>query len=906
MYTPDMPEPESHSTALQEGQNTGAPKPKGLPQCASANGDTRPHVRGKFLFAGDEKLYIRGVTYGAFRPDGDGNEYHRLEIIERDFAQMAANGVNIVRIPHTMPPRPLLDAAQRHGLRVMVGLSAEQYVGYLIDKKAAPDVAGLVRNKVRTCAGHPALLCYAIGNEIPASMVRWLGRRRVERYLESLYWAIKAADPDGLATYVNYPSTEYLQLPFLDLVCFNVYLEAQEPLEAYLARLQNVAGDRPLILSEIGLDSLRHGENAQAHTLDWQVRAAFAGGCAGAIVFAWTDEWYRAGADVDDWKFGVTDWDRRPKPAMAAVRQAFSEVPFTPDLPWPRISVVVCSHNGARTIRDCLEGLQYLEYPDFEVIVVVDGSTDRTAAIAAEYDVRLISTPNRGLSHARNIGMEAATGEIVAYLDDDAYPDPHWLTYLAAAFLSTTHAGVGGPNIAPPGDGPIADCVANAPGNPIHVLLSDREAEHIPGCNMAFRKACLQAIGGFDPQFRVAGDDVDVCWRLRQCGWTLGFSPAATVWHHRRNSLRAYWKQQYGYGKAEALLERKWPEKYNAGGHHTWAGRVYGKGLAQQVSRVGRIYQGIWGSAPFQSLYEPAPSTLWSLSQMPEWYLAILTLAALSALGILWRPLLLALLPLALAVGALLAQAWLGAVRASFTSSPRSRAAWLKLRGLTAVLYLLQPLARLRGRLSGGLTPWWTWSVSTLALPRRRSAAIWTEQWQAPDQRLHAIEAALRSVGVRIRRGGDYDRWDLEVRGGSLGASRMLMAVEEHGGGAQLVRFRSWPRCAAAGVVVTLLFATLSILAALNHARVVAAALGVVALLLTLGTLYGCATATTAILQVLAQRGYAGITASAHMQSGIQMVQTAEVEYPIDVRNPSASGDYPDHSDRLTRGGVLP
>ena len=128
----------------------------------------RPRVAGKFLWAGDKKLYARGATYGAFRPDASGNEYHDLEVINRDFAQMAAHGLNAVRIPHTMPPRALLDIAHTHGLRVMVGLSAEQYVGYLEDTKGAPNIEALVRDKVRTCAGHPALLCYALGNEIPA------------------------------------------------------------------------------------------------------------------------------------------------------------------------------------------------------------------------------------------------------------------------------------------------------------------------------------------------------------------------------------------------------------------------------------------------------------------------------------------------------------------------------------------------------------------------------------------------------------------------------------------------------------------------------------------------------------------------------------------------------------------
>ena len=124
-------------------------------------------------------------------------------------------------------------------------------------------------------------------------------------------------------------------------------------------------------------------------------------------------------------------------------------MPFAADAAGPRISVVVCSYNGESTIGRCLEELGRLDYPDYEVIVVDDGSTDRTAAIAAEFDVRLIRTENRGLSAARNTGIEAATGEIVAFTDDDAWPDRDWLRYLAHAFSSTDHAGIGGPNLAP-------------------------------------------------------------------------------------------------------------------------------------------------------------------------------------------------------------------------------------------------------------------------------------------------------------------------------------------------------------------------------------------------------------------------------------------------------------------------
>jgi GT2 family glycosyltransferase len=814
----------------------------------------RPRVRGKFLFAGEEKLYIRGVTYGTFRPDAQGDEFRAPDVVEQDFAQMAANGINTVRT-YTSPPRWLLDAAQRHGLRVMVGLPWEQHVMFLDDAERARDIEERVRAGVRACSGHPAVLCYAIGNEIPSSIVRWYGPRRVERFLLRLYRAAKAEDPEGLVTYVNYPSTEYLQLEFVDFISFNVYLEAQERLKAYLARLQNIAGDQPLVLAEVGLDSRRHGEEIQAHVLDWQLRSVFGAGCAGAFVFAWTDEWYRGGCEIEDWDFGLTDRDRRPKPALAAVGEAFGEVPFPPNLPWwPRISVVVCTYNGARTIRDCLEGLRKLEYPNFEVIVVDDGSTDATAAIAREYGVRLISTENRGLSNARNTGLEAATGEIVAYIDDDAYPDPQWLTYLAATFLSTRHAGVGGPNIPPPGDGPIADCVANAPGGPVHVLLSDQEAEHIPGCNMAFRRIHLKAIGGFDPQFRAAGDDVDVCWRIQQEGWTLGFSPAAVVWHHRRNSVRAYWRQQRGYGKAEALLERKWPEKYNATGHLTWAGRVYARGLTHLLGRVGRIYHGTWGGAPFQSLYQPASGVLGSLPAMPEWYLVLLALAVLSALGPLWTPLFIALPLLAAATTASLIAAGLGAACASFNCAPRSRVARLKLRGLTALLHLLQPLARLCGRLRHDLTPWRRRGVYGLAFPRPRMTALWTERWRGPEQRLKSVELALRAGGVCVRLGGDYDRWDLQVRGGAFGAARMVMAIEEHGAGKQLVRFRLWPTCAPGAIVLPFAFTVLSTWAALDQAWAAGAILWVTALLLALRTVLESATAMATVLRVLGDK----------------------------------------------------
>src|SRR3954453_9918902 len=555
-------------------------------------------VRGKFLWAGEKKLYLNGVTYGTFRPDEDGVDLPPPDRVAEDLAGIARAGFNVVRV-YTVPPRQFLDLAQRHGLRVLVGLPWEQHVAFLDDDDRCAGAGRRVREGARPCAGHPALLAFAVGNEIPASIVRWHGRRKVERWLERLTRAVREEAPDALVTYVNFPSTEYLEPRGLDFVCFNVYLETRDALAAYLKRLQNLVGDRPLVLAEIGLDSRRNGVDGQASSLAWQLREPFRAGAAGAFVFAWTDEWHRGGHDIEDWDFGLVDRQRRPKPALSRVQEVFADPIGLPESGWPLTSVVVCSYNGERWMRGCHESLRRIDYPRYEVIVVDDGSSDDTAAVAAEFEwVRLISTENGGLSRARNVGLEAARGDVVAYLDDDARPEASWLSHLVRALMDGPHVAVGGPNIAPPDDGVAADCVANAPGGPTHVLLSDAEAEHIPGCNMAFRAESLRAIGGFDPTFRVAGDDVDVCWRLQEQGETIGFAPSAMVWHHRRPSLRGFLRQQFGYGKAEALLERKWPERYNRRGHVTWAGRVYGNSLAVTLNRRRtRIQSGRWGQA---------------------------------------------------------------------------------------------------------------------------------------------------------------------------------------------------------------------------------------------------------------------------------------------------------------------
>src|SRR6266571_3747681 len=773
----------------------------------------RPVVRGKFFYAGNEKFWVKGVSYGTFLIGLNGEEQLDREVVRRDFALMADHGFNVVRV-HTGPPRWLLDQAQENGLRVMVGLNWGEQMAFLDDPKRVEEITDKVRRWIRRCAGHPAVFCYTVGNEITSSIVRWHGRKRVEKFVQRLYRIAKEEDPKTLVTYVNYPSTEYLRLPFLDFLCFNVYLESQQAFEDYLARLHSLSNDTPVVLSEVGLDSLRNGEDKQSRTLDWQVRSTFKLGCCGLVVFAWTDEWYHGAHLVEDWKFGLTTRTRTAKPALHVVQKAFAESTPPPRAThWPRVSVVVCSYNGAATVHDTLEGLRNLDYPDFEVIVVNDGSTDSTPDIVSEYpSVKLVTTENRGLSKARNTGIETADGDLVAFIDDDAYPDSLWLKYLVLSLSEEENCvGVGGPNLPPPSEDWRIVAMGHAPGGPNPVLVSDRSAEHIPGCNMLFRKEALVEVKGFDPQFRTAGDDVDLCWRLIDKGGRIAYSQSAVVWHHRRSSTRRYWKQQVGYGKAEALLEKKWPNKYNSFGQMKWLGRIYGRGVPLDFASlfIGRVYQGVWGSAPYQSLYQPRGS-IWSLLLMPEWYLITESLGLLFLLSIGWLPWLVLGPGLLLVIILPALQAAENVRRTRIPTGGKVLWSAFKVRTMLVFLNIVQPLARLDGRLRGGLRPWRRHGPKARPRFRPETIKMWRDKREPAEATLSRLEHKSQAMGLLVRSGGDFDSWDLEIRQGILGGVRMLLAVEEHAPGKQLLRFKLSQTYSRLALALCVVFAVMS------------------------------------------------------------------------------------------------
>jgi O-antigen biosynthesis protein len=808
--------------------------PLALPPPALAVDWTPIQVHGKFFFAGQTKFFVKGVTYGPFGPGSHGAQFPEQTVVRQDFALMRALGANTVRI-FTLPPLWLLDMAAEAGLRILVGIPWAQHVTFLDDPAIERQVVQTVVDAVRGMGGHKAIFAYLIGNEIPPDMVRWHGPERVRAFLKRLVQKVKAADPDRLVSYANFPSTEYLTVDFTDFLCFNVYLHDEAPFRRYLARLHNLAVDRPLVLTEFGIDSMREGADAQARILSWQLRDAFAMGVAGAFVFAWTDEWFTGGHLIEDWSFGLVDRTRQPKPAFAAVKERY-EGPIPPRLPrTPRVSVVVCAYNAERTMKACLASLEHLNYPDYEVIVVNDGSKDRTLEIAERFPYcRIISQPNMGLSAARNVGAEAATGEIVAYTDSDCVADADWLAYLVAKMESADLVACGGPNFPPPEGSLVPAAVAVSPGGPTHVLLSDEVAEHIAGCNMAFRRDVLKRLGGFDPVYRAAGDDIDICWRLQDAGYAIGFSPAAVVWHFRRNTVQAYLNQQRGYGKAEALVYSKHPFRFNLFGQAKWLGRIYGDlSTALLLSRRPLIYSGVFGRGLFQTLYEPSSSLAAALPLTFEWSVVAIVLALAAIIGGGWMWLLIA--PLIIT--------WAICINGALMAPIDKRFRGLKARSLVALLIYLGPILRGWERIkwrvkemrappvpsTGGLVE--AMQKPKLSLKERTFyLSYWSERGDEKETLLGGLMRFLAPQKYFVVADQGWDEWDLKIARGLWSRALVLVCTENHGGAKRLLRVRCAMRFSRFAAMVLRAYALAVALALILDAPTPAAIIGIVGL----------------------------------------------------------------------------
>lgn len=645
-------------------------------------------VSGKFFRAGGEVVMIRAVTFGPF-PAGAFPDEGRAQLA-RIRNRLGANALRLYEIPSL----EFMHACAEAGLRVFITIPWSQHIDFLSERGVLAAADRLLLETVRRFRGHPALAGYFVGNEIETTLVRWMGAGRVVEQLERLIDLGHSNAPGTLFAYANYPSTEYLLPQNQDFAAFNLYLEGEAELSSYLARLQNRAGDKPLFISEFGADARQHGDLGQAGILDHYLEAAGRSGVAGSTIFAWSDHWQRGGCTVEGWEFGLTRRDQSERPAVDVVRESWGLWEKPSDClaltSTPEVSIIVCTYKGSATLVACLDSLLALNYPSVEVLLVNDGDDPRVEDLARSYEtIRYIGVEHGGLSVARNTGAKAAKGEILIYTDDDCIAEPDWLNWIVALFSDDPKIGAaGGPNIPPKAETATQALVAAAPGGPAHVLLSDTRAEHLPGCNFAVRRSVFEEVGGFNPVFRTAGDDVDICWRILAAGYELGFHPAAFVWHHRRFSHAAYLRQQMGYGRAEALLMPIHRERFRGAGGAIWRGQVYASGGRRGGSFV---YHGRHGYEPFQLVYPERGSGLSEVLLHVLWWAVILGFGA----GAVFFPLF--LLPMGLMIAGSLTIALRRASRSVIDPEFDSTSLRLALAGLVLIQGFLRSGTRLLG-----------------------------------------------------------------------------------------------------------------------------------------------------------------------------------------------------------------
>ena len=232
-----------------------------------------------------------------------------------------------------------------------------------------------------------------------------------------------------------------------------------------------------------------------------------------------------------------------------------------------RISVVIPVLNAARTLPLLFDALDRLQPAPLEILLVDNGSTDEGPALMQSFaertepTVKLLEESKRSAAAARNTGIRAAKGEIVAFTDSDCSPDPTWLASLASSFDD-------------PDVGAVAGRVVGAPGTTLLELFSSLYTLRLPGetsqhrdwtprsggfptANFSVRRALAIELGGFDENVVIYGEDYDFCARLYTLGASIAYRPEARVAHHHRVSVGGMTKQAFGFGRGHAYLFRR-------------------------------------------------------------------------------------------------------------------------------------------------------------------------------------------------------------------------------------------------------------------------------------------------------------------------------------------------------------
>ena len=239
-----------------------------------------------------------------------------------------------------------------------------------------------------------------------------------------------------------------------------------------------------------------------------------------------------------------------------------------------RISVVVATRNEAPYIEKCLRGLFNQDFQGAYEVILVDGmSTDGSYEILErtqrDYEFQLLRNPKVNAAAGRNLGIEQARAELIAFVDGDAVPATDWLSQIEQAFQQCQEtSGVGGPDDLPEDSKSKSKTLAYVMSSALasggalnpstqHTFSNEtRFVDHIPTCNLCLKKEVLDAVGRFDESF-IKGQDLELNHRIRAAGHKLLYSSNVRVAHYRRNTVRGFVRQIYRWAKAKVRLIQK-------------------------------------------------------------------------------------------------------------------------------------------------------------------------------------------------------------------------------------------------------------------------------------------------------------------------------------------------------------
>jgi glycosyltransferase involved in cell wall biosynthesis len=511
-------------------------------------------VRGKFISRDGAKLLLKAMRLAGVEGKLDLSEKLALR---RRLDELASANLNTL-ILTAEQAESVLGVAGQAGLHALVEIGIERRD--LVSREAARVAIARVAQTVSVLRGYPGLIGFVIDGpfdevtvEPPALEALRVGLAALARTIHESHHGNELI---ALARHLKSPATaagddgddqvsEILSRAIREDFTY-IKAARSEPTDLgdAIFAMHRLAAGRPLVI-EFG-EELSGQVETVAH--------AFGLGAAGVVARA-----MRPAASPGWQKVGTLS---------AGELLPFADLPGSPQAV-PMVSVVVIARDDERTITACLESIAQLNYPDYEVIVVDDGSRDRTAALAGSVDgagrIRIIRERHAGMGAALNAGMRAARGHFVAFTRADCVVDEDWvglsLRVITAGRVDACTGTIYWPAA---GDGIAARAIASMTRRD-SIDANDRRATLLNDRNMVVRKASLMAAGGFDGRFIDGGAEADLAARMVEAKMALGWSPASVVWCESRIGVGAYYRRRIGDGRAAAMLALKHPGRVSTG-----------------------------------------------------------------------------------------------------------------------------------------------------------------------------------------------------------------------------------------------------------------------------------------------------------------------------------------------------